>query len=75
MENLNKLEKNILDILLKLGEAYSDEILQKLMPPGAAYNSLSFALRTMEIKGILSHERVGRRYRYFLTNVSPPNKP
>jgi predicted transcriptional regulator len=62
---MNDLELSILRFLWAEGPSYSQEIHKGMSKINIAYSTLSLSLRMLEIKGIIGHERLGQRYRYF----------
>src|SRR5919112_4721428 len=63
---LTKRERQIMDVLYRLGKATAAEILAGL--PGApSYSTVRTQLRTLETKGHVRHEEHGLRYVYIPT--------
>lgn len=63
---LTKRERQIMDVLYRLGRATAGEILEGL--PGApSYSTVRTQLRVLEAKGYVRHEDVGLRYVYLPT--------
>jgi len=60
---LSRRERQVIDILLSLGEAGAAEILAKLPQP-PSYSAVRALLRVMEEKGVLTHRNDGPRYVY-----------
>ncbi|RZK38573.1 MAG: hypothetical protein EOO90_21855 [Pedobacter sp.] len=61
---MNDLELSILRFLWSSGASYSKEIHYGMDKKNMAYSTLSLALRMLEVKGIITHERIGKLYRY-----------
>lgn len=60
---LTKRERQIMDVLYRLGRATAGEILEAL--PGApSYSTVRTQLRVLETKGHVRHEEMGLRYVY-----------
>jgi predicted transcriptional regulator len=60
---LTKRERQIMDVLYRLGRAAAGEILEAL--PGApSYSTVRTQLRVLETKGHVRHEELGLRYIY-----------
>ena len=63
---LTKRERQIMDVLYRLGRATAAEILHEV--PGApSYSTIRTQLRVLEAKGHVRHEEEGLRYVYFPT--------
>ena len=63
---LTKRERQIMDVLYRLGRATAGEILEAL--PGApSYSTVRTQLRVIETKGHVRHEEHGLRYVYLPT--------
>ena len=61
--DLSRRERQIMDIIYKIGEASVAEVLKHLPdPPG--YNSIRVILTILEDKGHLYHRQEGQRYIY-----------
>lgn len=60
---LTKRERQIMDILYRLGRANANEILAE-MPGAPSYSTIRTQLRVLEEKGHLRHEDAGLRYVY-----------
>ncbi|HLK60438.1 MAG TPA: BlaI/MecI/CopY family transcriptional regulator [Chthonomonadaceae bacterium] len=63
---LSRREREILDILYRLGRASAAEVLEALSEP-PSYSSVRALLRILEEKGHLRHEEEGKRYLYLPT--------
>jgi predicted transcriptional regulator len=60
---LTRRERQIMDVLYRLGRATAGEILEAL--PGApSYSTIRTQLRVLETKGHVRHEEIGLRYLY-----------
>lgn len=60
---LGRRERQILEIVFRLGEAAVGEVLAE-MPDPPAYDSVRTMLRLLESKGFVQHRRVGTKYVY-----------
>lgn len=64
--NFSRRERQIMDVIYKLGQATAAEVLDNLPdPPG--YSTVRTLLGVLERKGHLRHERQGYHYVYFPT--------
>lgn len=65
-EDLSKRERQIMDIIHRLGEASVGEVLEELSnPPG--YNSVRMLMNILEEKGHLKHRNEKNKYIYSAT--------
>jgi predicted transcriptional regulator len=63
---LTRRERQIMDVLYRLGRATAAEIMEQL--PGApSYSTVRTQLRVLESKGHVRHEELGLRYVYLPT--------
>jgi predicted transcriptional regulator len=60
---LSRRERQIMDILYRLGEVGAAEVVDHL-PDRPAYNSVRVTLGILERKGVVRHRREGSRYVY-----------
>jgi BlaI family transcriptional regulator, penicillinase repressor len=60
---LSRRERQIMDIVYRLGEAGAAEVVDHL-PDRPAYNSVRVTLGILERKGVVRHRREGSRYVY-----------
>jgi BlaI family penicillinase repressor len=60
---LSRRERQIMDVLYRLGEAGAAEIVDHL-PERPAYNSIRVTLGILERKGVVRHRQEGTRYLY-----------
>ena len=60
---LSRRERQIMDIIYRLGEAGAAEVVEHL-PDRPAYNSVRVTLGILERKGVVRHRREGARYVY-----------
>ena len=63
---LGRRERQIMDIVFRLGRASAAEVLAELPDP-PTYTAVRGMLRWLEEKGLLRHERDGLRYVYMTT--------
>jgi predicted transcriptional regulator len=68
---LTRRERQIMDILYRLGRAAAGQVLAEL-PGQPSYSTVRTQLRVLERKGYVRHEAVGPRYIYF--PVAPREK-
>jgi BlaI family transcriptional regulator, penicillinase repressor len=61
--NLTRRERQIMDILYRLGRATAGEVMTDL-PGEPSYSTVRAQLRVLEEKGHVEHEEVGLRYVY-----------
>ena len=62
-EQLGRRERQILDVIYRLGEASVADVLKQLPDP-PAYDSVRTMIRLLEGKGFLRHRRLGVKYIY-----------
>ncbi len=60
---LTKRERQIMDVLYRLGRATAGEI-RKALPAAPSYSTVRTQLRVLETKGHVRHEELGLRYVY-----------
>jgi predicted transcriptional regulator len=60
---LSKRERQIMDVLYRLGRATAGEILEAL-PAAPSYSTVRTQLRVLETKGHVRHDELGLRYVY-----------
>ena len=63
---LSRRERQIMDIVYRLGEATAQEVLENLPDP-PSYSAVRAMLRVLEEKGQLLHEQPGPRYVFHAT--------
>jgi BlaI family transcriptional regulator, penicillinase repressor len=63
IHNLGRRERQILDVIFRLGEASVGDVLEHLPDP-PAYDSVRTMIRLLEQKGYLRHRREGTKYIY-----------
>lgn len=61
--NLGRRERQIVDVLHRLGRATATDVLRHLPDP-PSYSAVRGMLRYLESKGLVTHERDGARYVY-----------
>jgi len=66
--HLSRRERQIMDIVYRLGQATAAEVLDALPDP-PSYSAVRALLRVLEVKGHLHHEQQGLRY-VFLPTVA-----
>lgn len=62
-QELGRRERQILDIVFRLGEASVSDVLAEMHDP-PAYDSVRTMIRLLEKKGFVRHRRDGNRYVY-----------
>ena len=62
-QGLGRRERQILDIVFRLGEASVSDVLAEMHDP-PAYDSVRTMIRLLEKKGFVRHRRDGNRYVY-----------
>ena len=60
---MSRRERQILDILYRLGEATAQDV-QKELPDPPSYSAVRALLATLENKEMVKHTKEGRRYLY-----------
>jgi predicted transcriptional regulator len=60
-ERLSRRERQIMDIIYKLGQASAAEVLENMADP-PSYSAVRAMLRLLEEKGYLKHDTDGQRY-------------
>ena len=66
--DLGRRERQIMDIVFRLGRATASQVLEELADP-PSYSSVRAMLRYLEDKGLLRHEEDGPRYVYMATTL------
>lgn len=60
---MSRRERQIMDIIYRLGEATAKEVLENLPDP-PSYSAVRALLATLENKGMVKHSKVARQYLY-----------
>lgn len=63
-QQLTKAEEEIMQVLWELDSAFVKDIITKLPKPKPAYNTVSTVVRTLEQKGFVGHEPLGKSHKY-----------
>ena len=63
LSRLSRRERQIMDVLFRLGRATAEEVL-KALPGEPTSSTVRTQLRVLEAKGHVRHEEVGRRFVY-----------
>lgn len=63
-KELTKAEEEIMQVLWDLDSAFVKDIITKLPRPKPAYNTVSTVVRTLEQKGFVGHEPLGKSHKY-----------
>ncbi|MGH7462623.1 MAG: BlaI/MecI/CopY family transcriptional regulator [Longimicrobiales bacterium] len=66
MPELSKRERQIMDVLYRMGEATVGEVLERIADP-PSYSAVRATLRVLEEKGVVTHNQDGPRYVYLPT--------
>lgn len=64
-KELTKAELEVMQILWKLKKAFVGDILDRMVEPKPAYNTVSTVVRLLEKKGVVGHESFGKSHRYY----------
>jgi BlaI family penicillinase repressor len=64
IQQLTKAEEEIMQVLWQLDSAFVKDIIAKLPKPKPAYNTVSTVVRTLEQKGFVGHEPLGKSHKY-----------
>lgn len=64
--HFSRRERQIMDIVYRLGQATAAEVLEN-MPDPPSYSAVRTMLRLLEDKGVLKHDQDGPRYVYLPT--------
>jgi predicted transcriptional regulator len=65
-QQLSRRERQIMDIIYRLGQATAQEVLEGLPDP-PSYSAVRAMLRLLEEKGVLHHQQDGPRYMFLPT--------
>lgn len=65
MRELTKAEEQIMLILWEIKEGLVKEVIEKMVPPKPAYNTVSTVIRVLENKGFIGHKAIGNTHIYF----------
>lgn len=65
IQQLTKAEEEIIQVLWDLELAFVKDIITKLPKPKPAYNTVSTVVRTLEQKGFVGHEPLGKSHKYY----------
>lgn len=63
-KELTKVELQLMNILWDMGEAFVNDILEKLPEPKPAYNTVSTFMRILVAKGFVGYKAVGKGHQY-----------
>jgi len=63
-KELTKVELQLMNILWDMGEAFVNDILEKLPEPKPAYNTVSTFMRILVTKGFVGYTPVGKGHQY-----------
>jgi BlaI family transcriptional regulator, penicillinase repressor len=61
---LTKAEEEIMQVLWELDSVFVKDIIARLPSPKPAYNTVSTVVRTLEQKGFVGHEPMGKSHKY-----------
>ena len=65
MKRLTQKEEEVMTILWDLGNAFVNDILERLEEPRPPYNTVSSIVRKLESEGVVGYEAFGKTHRYF----------
>ena len=65
MRELTKAEEQVMLILWEMKEGLVKEVIDKMLPPKPAYNTVSTVIRVLEGKGFIDHKAIGNTHIYF----------
>jgi BlaI family transcriptional regulator, penicillinase repressor len=65
IQQLTKAEEEIMQVLWELESAFVKDIVARLPKPKPAYNTVSTVVRTLEQKGFVGHEPLGKSHKYY----------
>lgn len=65
MRELTKAEEQVMLILWEMKEGLVKEVIDKILPPKPAYNTVSTVIRVLEGKGFIDHKAIGNTHIYF----------
>ena len=65
IKELTKAEEQVMRILWKLKESMVKDIIDEMLDPKPAYNTVSTVIRVLETKGFVDHKAYGGSYVYF----------
>ncbi|MCI0356180.1 MAG: BlaI/MecI/CopY family transcriptional regulator [Acidobacteria bacterium] len=66
LPELSKRERQIMDVLYRMGEATVSDVLERIADP-PSYSAVRATLRVLEEKGVVRHKQDGPRYIYLPT--------
>lgn len=64
IKELTRAEEETMQVLWELDSAFVKDIIARLPKPKPAYNTVSTVVRTLEQKGFVGHEPLGKSHRY-----------
>ena len=64
IQQLTKAEEEIMQVLWELESAFVKDIIARLPKSKPAYNTVSTVVRTLEQKGFVGHEPLGKSHKY-----------
>lgn len=67
MKRLTKAEEQIMQILWDIEKGFVKDIIEYLLDPKPAYNTVSTIVRILEKKGFVSHNALGNSHEYYPT--------
>ena len=65
MKELTRAEEQIMQVLWNIDKGFVNDILDCLVDPKPAYNTVSTIVRILEKKGFVSHKAFGNTHQYF----------
>ena len=64
IQQLTKAEDEVMQVLWDLESAFVKDIIARLPKPKPAYTTISTVVRTLEQKGFVGHEPLGKSHKY-----------
>jgi len=65
MKELTKAEEQVMQLLWKREKAFVKDLMEDMMEPKPAYNTVSTIVRILEKKGFVGHNAYGKTHEYF----------
>jgi len=65
MRELTKAEEQVMLILWEMKEGLVKDVIDRILPPKPAYNTVSTVIRVLEGKGFIDHKAIGNTHIYF----------
>jgi predicted transcriptional regulator len=65
MNRLTRAEEQVMQILWKIGEGMTKDVIARFPDPKPAYNTVSTVIRVLEKKGFVDHKAYGKTHVYY----------